>query len=340
MPFRNDLFTKYGQPENRVTATLLGVFERLGISITTEILRSASLTAGGAADVPGVVFRNQLMGASSSDSVPDAAISASFRYLFEVKVTAPLRCEQIESHLDVLRQGQKSENSLLFVLTPDFKRPPLMAQFDDRPVVWLSFRDIDTALEQQLQPDQALGEADSTLVRELRAFLLTLGLTTDPEDTLIVAGGATGYRRFEERGCTEYVCQADRVFRPAEEVKYLGFYAQGAIKPLIGRRGREEPRVLFTPEAAAEWRSKNDPDAKHIADVIDYFLDKEPNRAGLEWTVMLTSPHEPLPSEVVNNTVTKASGRPWAWCLGTRYTYMERLRTVARTSDLDTEEVT
>jgi hypothetical protein len=90
---RNPLFTTYSQPENRVTASMVAVFERLGLDTLEELLWRAT----GEASLSFVSFSNQVAG---PESVPDAAISSSFQYLFEIKVVRnALRESQLRGHL-------------------------------------------------------------------------------------------------------------------------------------------------------------------------------------------------------------------------------------------------
>jgi hypothetical protein len=76
----NPLFSTYRGGENRVTSSMLAVFERVGVA-TLETLLGAAI---GETSLSLVQFRNQAAGPHKA-SVPDAAISARFTYLFEVK---------------------------------------------------------------------------------------------------------------------------------------------------------------------------------------------------------------------------------------------------------------
>ena len=68
---KGPLFSTYRQGENRVTASLMAVFERIDLSKVERILASASEDSA----LQLFSFENQVRGRSSS-SVPDARISA------------------------------------------------------------------------------------------------------------------------------------------------------------------------------------------------------------------------------------------------------------------------
>lgn len=91
---KNPLFSSYRTGENRVTASILAVLERVDLGVVERLLSAAT----GEANLPLVSFENQV--AAKDGSVPDAGISANFRYLFEVKTTArALDRRQLEGHL-------------------------------------------------------------------------------------------------------------------------------------------------------------------------------------------------------------------------------------------------
>lgn len=124
---KNPLFSTYRTGENRVTASMLAVFERIDATILERLLAGAS----GESSLTFVRFANQVAGLAGS--VPDAAISASFHYLFEVKTELDtLRRKQLESHLAGLTGAFKDER--LFVITPDPEQPQIIEDLADRPV--------------------------------------------------------------------------------------------------------------------------------------------------------------------------------------------------------------
>lgn len=92
---KNTLFSTSRQGENRVTSSMLAVFERIDLSLLETLLEAATGEAGA---IQTVSFVNQPPGAGRS--VPDARISASFAYWFEVKTERnALRPDQLAEHL-------------------------------------------------------------------------------------------------------------------------------------------------------------------------------------------------------------------------------------------------
>ena len=79
MMAKNPWFSTYRQGENRVTSSMLAVFERIDLSLLETILAAAA----GESSLQMVSFTNQPP--SKGRSVPDARISANFVYWFEVK---------------------------------------------------------------------------------------------------------------------------------------------------------------------------------------------------------------------------------------------------------------
>src|SRR6266540_3807537 len=94
MMAKNPLFSTYRQGENRVTSSMLAVFERIDLSLLETLLASAA----GESSLAMVTFTNQPP--SVGRSVPDARISARFAYWFEVKtVRNALGLHQLTEHL-------------------------------------------------------------------------------------------------------------------------------------------------------------------------------------------------------------------------------------------------
>ena len=97
---KRPLFSTYRQGENRVTSSMLAVFERIDLSLLETLLGAAS----GEASLQMVTFTNQPPG--QGHSVPDGCISARFAYWFEVKTTRnAVRADQLVEHLHSLEKG-------------------------------------------------------------------------------------------------------------------------------------------------------------------------------------------------------------------------------------------
>lgn len=326
------LFSTYRQGENRVTSSMLAVFERVGLSVTETILARAS----GESTLETVVFTNQH--STGKGIVPDARIAADFTYLFEVKTTrnAIQDPEQLTGHLQFLDEesGKKTSKRFLFVLTPDPVRPQIVEELADMRVVWFNFAALHDAITEVL--DDALSapsERDRFLLRELQALFEAEGLITHDDVVVVAAGIAHG----EYLESSAYICQPDRFFRPG--LTHLGFYAGGAIQPQIARVHARESRVLFT-YAEADRRKTQGGNEARIGEIIRWALDTEVREEGEEYMVFLLSGPEDadtvrLSAPLVNDKVA-SSGRPWAWTMSQGYTSLVALTRpgVSRTSDL------
>jgi hypothetical protein len=311
----------------------MAVFERIDLALVQELLEAAT----GGAELRTVTFENQVVGKTT---VPDARVSARFTWWFETKTTRGGYAteghdrEQLRQHTHQLRGDPHAR---LFVLTPDPTRP---TWFDDpdgvdesvhHQILWLSFRDLADAMSAVVaDPGRLIGERARFLLAELVALYETDGLLTN-DDTVIVAARAAWP---EYLAIGVYVCQADRVFR--EGLTHLGFYAEGAIQPLIARIRAHYSAVPFTRDEALQRRLAGD---SELADLIDQQLDQGTRAEGDSHGVLLLSgAHDPdtIPlSQRIENDTRTASGRSWGWTLSQRYTSLERLKSgVCRTSEL------
>ena len=91
---KTPLFSTYRHGENRVTSSIIAVFERIGLGRVEQLLAIASDDS----TLEMIKFENQL---SRGDAVPDASLSADFHYLFEVKTTrSAVNPDQLTDPLD------------------------------------------------------------------------------------------------------------------------------------------------------------------------------------------------------------------------------------------------
>lgn len=331
----NPLLSTYRAGENRVTSSTIAVFERIDLALVQEILEAATGTGG---ELRTVVFENQIVEAGA---VPDARISARFTWWFETKTarggygSEGHDRDQLRIHS---RQLERDHDARLFILTPDPERP---GWFDDPEgvdvavrdrVLWMSFRNLADAITQIItNPTRLIGEQTKFLLTELVSLFETDGLLTN-DDTVVVAARAA-WPEYVKTGA--YICQPNRSFK--EGLTHLGFYTEGEIKPSVPRIRARHPSVAFT-RAEVEQRRNN---AEHeVADLIQRSLD-DPNDVRAEGDsfgiFLLTTTDDPdtitLDNPILND-VKAASGRPWAWTLGQRYTSIEKLKGASRTSEL------
>ena len=324
---KNPLFSTYRQGENRVTSSMLAVFERIDLSLLEAILASAA----GESSLQMVSFTNQPPGIGQS--IPDARISARFAYWFEVKtVRSALVAHQLTEHLSNL--GGEGGDERLFVVTPDAEQPSVIANLGDPRVVWFNFQALHDAIDAAaIDPVGGMSEQARFLLRELQALLIDDGLV-DSDDVVVVAA-RFAYPEYLKRGV--YICQAERSFRGG--LTHVGFYAEGAIQTHVPRIRHREDLITFTHETAVARKGGSDTD-RLIGDAIETDLTAGPREEGTQYQVFLLSQPDDadtvrLTQPIVNDTVAE-SGRPWAWTMGQRYVSLAGLTRpgMAVTSDL------
>jgi hypothetical protein len=299
---------------------MLAVFARIPLRMLEGLLASAL----GESSLTLVTFQNQV---SSGSAVPDAAISANFHFLFEVKTARDsLRADQLQRHLKTFPPNPSQQR--LFALTPDALMPAAVGQVADPRVSWLSFKDIHDAIDRLLEADDLAGGLERVLLRELQGLFEQEGLLSRDDVVVVAAREAFGF--YERYGA--YVCQDGRGFR--NDVVYMGFYKSNAIQRPLPRIRHREDHVIFSTEGIAELRSEGKTD---VAEVVERVLLDEPWRSEQSFQVfVLDTPARPeleLPVAVVNDVV-DAGGKPVAWTFGQRYARSDRLQTAQYTSDL------
>lgn len=323
---KNPLFSTYRQGENRVTSSMLAVFERIDLSLLETILAAAA----GESSLQMVTFTNQPSGRGRS--VPDGVISARFAFWFEVKTARrALGLAQLREHLENLG-GDSSER--LFVVTPDAVEPEVIGQVGDPRVVWFNFGALHAAVDVALADALAtVSEQARFLLRELQALLVEDGLV-DNDDVVVVAAR---FAYTEYLNHSVYVCQPERAFR--DGLTHMGFYANSAIQTHVPRILHREDLVAFTGEEVALRRSGSETD-RRIGDSIERLMGTGRRQEGAHYQIFLLSgPSDPetvrLERPIANDTVAE-SGRPWAWTMGQRYVSLAGLTRpgVTVTSDL------
>jgi hypothetical protein len=322
---KNPLFSTYRQGENRVTSSMLAVFERIDLSLIETILASAA----GESSLAMVTFTNQPPG--RGHSVPDARISARFAYWFEVKTARnALSAHQLTEHLANL--GSEGDERL-FVITPDAEQPAVVSKLGDRRLVWFNFRSLNDAIERSsADPVGAVSAQNRFLLRELEALLVHEGLL-DNDDVVVVAA-RFAYPEYLARGL--YICQAERAFRGG--LTHMAFYASSAIQVPVPRIRHREDLVVFSHDEARARESGSDTD-QLVGAAIEADLRAGTREEGKQYQVFLLSAQDDpdtvqLPHPIKNDTV--AAGRPLAWTMGQRYVRLAALTRpgVSVTSDL------
>jgi hypothetical protein len=323
---KNPLFSTYRQGENRVTSSMVAVFERIDLSLLESVLAAAS----GESSLQMVSFTNQPAG--KGHSVPDARISARFAYWFEIKTSRnALGQVQLAEHLSNLDDEGEER---LFVITPDAQQPEVITAFGDPRVVWFSFRSLHEAIDSVAKdPAGLMPEQARFLLRELQALLVEDGLV-DNDDVVIVAA-RFAYPEYLKHSV--YICQDGRAFR--DGLTHMGFYANAAIQAHVPCIRHREDHVMFTADEATTRKASSGTD-RMLGEIIETALAAGTREAGKQYQIFLLSELEDpetvcLARPIENDTVSE-SGRPWAWTLGQRYVSLTGLTQagIAVTSDL------
>jgi len=308
---KSPLFSTYRQGENRVTSSILAVLERIDVSLVEHLLASAS----GESSLSVVRFTNQVTGPSS---VPDGEISASCRYLFEVKTVRNAVDEsQLRNHLATLIGNHRDER--LFVLSPDAVTPVQVAALADARVVWFNFRSLSDAIENLVtDPLELTSEQTRFLLRELQALFKQDGLL-DFDDTVVVAA-RTAWPEYQKYSA--YICQPNRSFQRG--LRALAFYTDGAIQPLIPAILGQLDNVRFDRPSAETFSGSQDSVEQMVGAVIRRALDDRIRADGdLHQIFVLTAPDDERTLRL-EAPIRNAGSTPWTQ--GQRYTRLELLR--------------
>ncbi len=318
---QSSIFSTYRSGENRVTSSMLAVFQRVGIDLAEIILADAI----GEASLDLVTFASQP--SAGSPGVPDAELKSSFRYLIETKVvpnsySSSGRDGQLVRHLDRL-DGSYADERLL-VITPDAEEPPGIAAMEDDRVVWTSFAHIAQATEKLIQDSgEPASEQQRFLLREMVTFLDAEGLV-GVNDTVVVAGRWAYPTYFKTRA---YICQANRSIRP---VTYLAFYKDKQIKPEIPKVLRRYSELDMSNEGAQALVASGDPFGLRAAEVIRIRL-TEGSPDPVNDVYLLSAPDDP--DTVGLRGPIRHEGRG-AWVQGQRYASIQKLQEAETTADL------
>jgi len=255
MATHNSLFSTYRQGENRVTSSMIAVFERIGLGLVERLLGAAA----GESALELVTFRNQV--GRTPGSVPDAEMSANFRFLFEVKTERDqVQREQLLAHVRGLDDRHTTER--LFVITPDESKPAEVP--NDPHIVWFNFLALSQAIDELLDDAAELVfEHTRFLLREVQALFAADGLLGVQEDAVVVPA-RLAYPMY--LASNAYVCQRGRTF--PQHIKRVAFYADGEIKsqvPLITHRQDDVP---FIYDEARRLADSDNEIEMHLSNVI------------------------------------------------------------------------
>jgi len=316
------LFSTYQQGENRVTASILAVMERVGLHLTERILGGLL----GEADLSLVTFAP--LPATLGPGNPDGEISARFRFLFEVKIASGALDSAQAAALKIAYTDKLGDDhdGRLIILTPDIACPKPLAGLGDERVVWVNFVTLAEVLREVVADDRdPASEHEAYLIRELLALFDAEGLL-DNRDTVVMAA-RTAYGFYLSHAA--YVCQPNRAVRP---VRRMGFCTSKQIKPEVPQILGSRKAVLFDATNAATLAQSNDEIDRSVGLIVANCLADGTRNAGDLHDVYVLSPagdantlHLPQPL---------AHTGSFAFTMGQRYVRSAQLVSAQTTSDL------
>lgn len=317
----NNIFSRYRQGENRVTATILAVFEQLGAEAVESLLSTA--VEGGDQSLELIRYRNQPGGAG--EGVPDAQIRGSFHLLFETKIApGTVNREQLVRHLTAFDADPASVERL-YVLSPDAVEPAVIDALDDR-VRWMSFASLRLAMDDYINSEErVLGDRDIFLLRQLQDFIDEEGLATAP-DNVVVVPARNAWNEYARFGI--YICQPGRRFR---NVEYLAFYRNKQIEAVVPRVIAVFDHVEMTRENAARL-ADGDANERSVAKLVTKLLDEGERTDGDTNKVFLLTQPEDSDTIHLGRPLTHESKS--AWVQNQRYVSLDRLLEADTTADL------
>jgi len=345
----NPLFSRYSQGENRVTASILAVFERISFALVERILQILCETP----EQSLLTIKNQVNLGKDAGAIPDGVIQASFSYLLETKVTrAAVDIEQLERHLEGLIKMPYAAQKKLIVLTPHYERPEKINNLPADLVVWANFNAFYNAIAEILTMDEAwltssfslVSEQDRFLLKELVQMFLAEGLlNSGPSNSVLIVPARHAIDDYLKYSV--YLCQPNRSF---QRVEYLGFYHGGSIDRKIAKillPPIEE--ITLTKQGIEDVQKKETMDeltVNRLNNLVAY-LEKEKEedndktkRYGNCMKVFFLSSASPEDRDTIHltqdikNDLRNSNNRPYAFTQGQRYVPLSALQKNPRTT--------
>ena len=317
------LFSTYRQGENRITATLLAVLQRLSLPNIDRILQA--LLEDTAFSL--VTFDNQPKGKGST---PDARIGTGSAIWIETKrVRNAVRSSQLKKHLNSLRHREN-----LLLLTPDDLAP---AGLDDK-IAWSNFRTLAGAFEDILEDEsEPPSEKEAFLLREFILMLRQDGLLDSTEPRVMVLGARFAWPMYKK--ISVYRCSTNKPMQSLRESDHMAFYAAGKIQPLVPRIKAMIEAIDMTQQEETEFLEDSQ---KRLAKELQEKIDRheQGHEFGQAFKVIFLS--EPADDETVKlerpiiNDKKDKNGKTTPFTFGQpRYVTLESLKKASKTSELE-----
>lgn len=312
-----------------MTGSMIAVFERIDLALLQRILAACS-----AEDLPLVNFLNQ---SGAPSSVPDARISGSFNYLFEVKTEHDaIDVTQLRNHLDGLTGDHDHER--LFVVTPDGSKPAtLNALANDPRVAWFNFATIVESIDALLDDRfTVVSELERYLLRELQSLFWADGLITQEE--VVVVPARLAYPIYLKYGV--YTCQPGRSFRSG--IRYVAFYADGEIKPEVARIlsrtdtwqiNQQGLSTILDHDYMVKKEQRREVDRiESLIHMVEEHVIADDEELGVFFLSGASEPDTIILNHPIVNDLTSADGRRTAWVQLQRYISLSAIQSGARTT--------
>ena len=317
------LFSTYRQGENRVTATLLAVLQRLSLPNIDRILQP--LLGDTAFSL--VMFENQPQGKGST---PDARIGTGPALWIETKTTRDaVSTRQLNNHLKSLGQGEN-----LVLLTPDDHAP---SGLHDR-VAWSNFSTLAGAIEDILGDEsEPPSEREAFLLREFIFMLRQDGLLAPTEPRVIVLAARLAWPEYQRLGV--YKCGPNKPMQPIKDSDHLAFYVDGTIQPRVPRIKSVLESIDMTQPGEIESLEE---DQRRLARELREKIYSQNAVHGYDLArkvLFLSGPDDgetvKLERAIINDKKDK-NGKPTPFTFGQpRYVTLESLKRAKATSELD-----
>ena len=333
----NPLFSRYSQGENRVTASILAVFERISFALLERILQIICEEPNESL----LEIKNQikLRGASS---VPDGAIQASFAYWIETKVVpGTVGLIQLKSHLEALEKHPNTSKKKLIVLSPDAIQPQVVKNLDDKRVVWANFNTLTNAISEVLSLNEnwltsnlsLVSEQEKVLLRELVQMFQAEGLLgSDRSDSVLIVPARLAIEDYTNYSV--YLCQPNRSF---QNVQYLGFYRTGAIYQRIAKiLAPPIESVLLNEEGIQNCEGLDQATYSKLEALMATLRDRNSDWYNDTMKIFFLSaqdsPETIKLTQDIQNDLVNAEGRPYAFTQGQRYVSLASLKENPKTT--------
>lgn len=333
----NPLFSRYSQGENRVTASILAVFERISFALLERILQIICEEPNESL----LEIKNQIK-PKGSNAIPDGAIQASFAYWIETKVVpGTVDKDQLERHLKALEQHPNASKKKLIVLSPDTLQPQVVTDLNDKHVVWANFNTLTNAISEVLSLNEnwltnnfsLATEQEKVLLRELvQMFLAERLLDSDRSDSVLIVPARQAIEDY--MNYSAYLCQPNRSF---QNVQYLGFYRMGAIYQRIAKiLSPPIESILLTEEGIQSCEGLDSATVSRLQVlVIKLHKDNSDRYDGTMKVFFLSASDDSETIKLaqdIQNDLKSFSGRTSAFTMGQRYVSLASLKKNPKTT--------